>query len=140
VYFAYCDRMRRLAAVGFVVLAVGIALFACVFHLFAADVVAASRASELGPDSWVGDFEAWQWDAITTLGLVGVVLAGLSVVAVRRGQRSAALAGAAGWMVVAIALTGLVRHASANSGATLAVWQVATAGLLVAVVARMREP
>jgi hypothetical protein len=108
------------------------------FRLFAADVVAASRAAQAGPESWVSEFGAWQWDAITALGLAGVLLAAFTVAAAWRAHRRAALAGAVAWGAGAVALTGLVRHASPNSGGVLALWQLAAAGLLLAVVARLR--
>jgi VIT1/CCC1 family predicted Fe2+/Mn2+ transporter len=59
-----------------------------------------------------------QWDAITALGLAGVLLAAFTVAAAWRAHRRAALAGAVAWGAGAVALTGLVRHASPNSGAT----------------------
>jgi hypothetical protein len=115
--------------VGFVVLSAGIAVFACVFARFAGDVVAGSAAAAAGPASWLSHPGAWQWSAIAGLGIAGALV---SALVVRAGSRAAAAA----WVVSQGILMGLVWHASSNTGASLVVWQLAGAALLLVLLRR----
>jgi hypothetical protein len=125
--------MRRLAAVGFVGLSAGVGVFACIFTLFAADVVAASAAAAAGSGSWLSHYDAWQWNAVAALGLAGALV---SVLTVRARSRDAAITATIAWVVIEGVLVALVWHASSNTGATLVVWQLAGAALLVVLLRR----
>jgi hypothetical protein len=123
-------RAARLPAVGFLVLSLGVAAFAAVFSLFSNDVVAESAISAAGPGSWLGRPGAWQWDAITALGLAGALAAAFVTVSCFRARRRRAVAGAAIWALAAATLSALVWHASSNTGSDLVLWQLAGAVLL----------
>jgi hypothetical protein len=57
------SEMRRrsswVAAVGFLLISLGISAYAGLLNLFAVDAVAESRISASGPESWLGRPSAW---------------------------------------------------------------------------------
>jgi hypothetical protein len=128
-------RAARLPAIGFVVLSTGVAAFAAVFGLFPEDVVAESDLSAAGPASWLSRPRAWQWDAVTALGLAGALAAAFVALSCFRAQRHRAVAGGAIWALASTTLAALVWHASSNTGSDLVLWQLAGAVLLVTALA-----
>jgi hypothetical protein len=128
-------RASRLSAVAFLLGSGGIAVFSGVLNLFAVDVVAASHIAAAGPESWIGQPDAWQWDAITALGLAGALAAACITTACIHARRGAALAMAPAWAVIEGGLLWLVWQASSNTAGDLLLWQLAAAALLVAAVA-----
>jgi hypothetical protein len=109
--------------------------YAGLLNLFAVDAVAQSRISASGPESWLGRPGAWQWDAITALGVAAALLAGYMVAELLRRSRLRSVNAPAGWALVEVVLLGLVWHASPNSGGVLVLWQFAGAALLLAAAA-----
>jgi hypothetical protein len=128
-------RAARLPALGILVLSIGVAAFAAVFGLFPEDVVAESDIAAAGPGSWLSRPGAWQWDALTALGLAGALAAAFVAVSCFRAQRHRAVAGGAIWALASTALAALVWHASSNTGSDLVLWQLAGAVLLIVALA-----
>jgi hypothetical protein len=133
------SAMRRrsswVAAVGFLLISLGISAYAGLLNLFAVDAVAESRIAASGPESWLGRPGAWQWDAITALGVAAALLAGYMVAELLRRSRVRSVNAPAGWALAEVVLLGLVWRASPNSGGVLVLWQFAGAALLLAAAA-----
>jgi hypothetical protein len=127
--------LSRLLAIGFLLVSIGVGLFSCFFNLFSADVVGASRASEFGPGTWLSRSDAWQWDAISALGLAGAVVAAFVALACFHGRRGEAAVWGATWVPISGALLALVWHASPNTGTGLLIWQLIGGGFLIGAIA-----
>jgi hypothetical protein len=128
-------RSSWVAAVGFLLISLGISAYAGLLNLFAVDAVAESRISASGPESWLGRPGAWQWDAMTALGVAAALLAGYMAAELLRRGRLRFFYPPAGWALCEAALVWFVWHASPNSGGVLALWQLAGAALLLAAAA-----
>ena len=123
--------LSRLLAIGFLLVSLGVGGFSLLFNLASSDVVAASRAAEFGPGTWLSRSDAWQWDAISALGLSGAAVAAFVASACFRARRRVAAAWGASWVPISGALLAMVWHASPHTGAGLRTWQLASAALLV---------
>jgi hypothetical protein len=128
-------RGSRVPAVGALLVSIGVAFFSGWINLVSSDVVGGSAADD--PGSWLHRHDAWQWDAITALGVAGALMAALVVSACFGARRRAAVSGAVGWALVTAALLGLVWHASSNTGAGLVRWELFGAALLAAALVRI---
>jgi hypothetical protein len=120
--------VSRVLAVVVLLASAGIAFWSWLFVGFSGENMVGSPA---GPESWLVREAAWQWDAIIALGLASLLAAAYFVWACFKGRRGAALAGAAGWIIIAAVLWSLIWPSSPNSGSDLVLWQFAIAALLV---------